>query len=727
MNPHPPLPSPTRTPAADLRPPTRREFLQRCAAGLMVWVTLGPTLRADRESEGATETKAPAKADSSFNAFLSIGADGHVTCFTGKIEMGQGPVTSLPQMLADELDVPLDSVEIVMGDTELCPYDQGTWGSLTTRVFGPIWRAAAAEARAVLIELAAEHLQLPVARLRTEDGAVVDSQDPSRKITYGQLTKGQKIERRLTVTPNLKKPSQFKLVGKPLLRRDARDKVTGATKYTGDLRLPGMLYAAILRPPAHGATLLRIDTTAVREIAGLVLVQQPDLIAVLHEIPDLAQAALGQLRPEYSPSASVLDDRNIYDHLERTTPPTRVVVQHGDLPQGRAQATRLLEATYRNAYVAHAPMETHTALARVEGDKATVWASTQNPFGAREEIAKALGLPTDNVRVITPSVGGGFGGKAVNTQAVEAARLAKATGRPVQVAWTREEEFFNDSFRPAAVVKVQSGLDAADRIAFWDYDVKFAGDRGSDLIYAVPNHRITAVGDFWGPPGVHPFLVGAWRAPGCNTNAFARESHLDRLAELAGADPIEFRLRQLTDARAIRVLKAAAEQWGWTPAAGVTGRGLGVACGFDAGTYVATIAEVAVDPKTGRVVVKRVLCVQEMGMVVNPAGATIQMEGCITMGLGYALAEEIHFKAGALLDTNFDTYRLPLFSWLPKIETVILNADDTPPQGGGEPAIIVMGAVLANAVHDATGARLLELPMTPDRVKAALAAVEPKP
>ena len=726
MNTDAPSAFPFRPDGVDLRPPTRREFLQRCAAGLIVWVTLGPTLRADQESEATQTAGAPQKAPTNFNAFLSIGSDGRVTCFTGKIEMGQGPVTSLPQMLAEELDVPLDHVEIVMGDTELCPYDEGTWGSMTTRVFGPLWRAAAAEARAVLVGLAAELLQVPAARLRTRDGVVEDSTDPTRSIAYGKLTQGRKIERRITVTPNLKTPAQFKLVGKPLLRRDARAKVTGRTQYTGDLRLPGMLFARVLRPPAHGAKLMRLDASAIKEVAGAVLVQEPDLTAVLHDRADLAEEALGKLRAEFAPSPSQLDDHTIYEHLERSGLPTRVVAQGGDIGQGRERAVKLLEHTYRNAYVAHAPMETHTALARIEGDKATVWASTQNPFGARDEIAAAIGFPREKVRVITPFLGGGFGGKAFNLQAVEAARLAKATDRPVQVMWTREEEFFLDTFRPAAVVHVQSGLDATGRIAFWDYKVKFAGDRGSDLIYAVADHRIAAVGDFWGPPGVHPFPVGAWRGPGCNTNAFARESHVDHLAMLAGVDPIEFRLRQLTDPRALRVLRAVAEKWGWVPAAGVTGRGLGVACGFDAGTYVATIAEVTVDPTEGKVVVKRILCVQEMGLVINPAGATIQMEGAITMGLGYALTEQIRFKDGAVLDRNFDTYSLPLFSWLPKIETVILNADDSPPKGGGEPAIILMGAVLANAIHDATGARLLDLPMTPDRIKAALTAM-PKP
>jgi isoquinoline 1-oxidoreductase len=367
-------------------------------------------------------------------------------------------------------------------------------------------------------------------------------------------------------------------------------------------------------------------------------------------------------------------------------------------------------------------METHAALAHVEGEKATVWASTQNPFGAREEIARALGLPIPNVRVITPFVGGGFGGKSFNLQAVEAALLSKATGRPVQVMWSREEEFYNDTFRPASVINIDSGLDQEGRIAFWDYEVRFAGDRASAHLYDIADHRTRAVGGSQGPPGIHPFAVGAWRAPGSSNNAFARECHVDQLASLAGVDPIEFRLRQQRDARLERVLRAAAEHWGWKPGKGPSGRGLGVACGADAGSYVAAIAEVEVDPKLGKITVKRALWVQEMGLVINPQGAKLQMEGGITMGLGYALSEEVHFKDGAIRDTNFDSYDLPRFSQVPKIETVILEADNSPPQGGGEPAIILTGAVIANAVYDATGVRLLQLPMTPARVSAALAA-----
>lgn len=712
---------PTTAAPADANLPTRREFLKRFGTGLMVWVFLHPTAGAE-ENEAAHPVTVRPKSAADFNAFLNIGEDGHVTCFTGKIEMGQGPITSLPQMLAEDLDVSIADISIVMGDTELCPFDAGTWGSMTTSSFGATWRAAAAEARAALLELAAEDLRVPVAQLTVQQGVVVDSKDPSRRMNYGQLTKGKLIERRLAVKPDLKAPAHFTIIGKPLLRRDSRDKVTGKASYAGDLRLPGMLYARVLRAPAHGAKLRHVDASALRQFEGAVLVQQPDLVAVLHELPDVADDALGKIHAEFEPSPSKLDDKTIYAHLEQAKLEARIVAQGGDIEAGRAAAVQRYDQTYLGAYVAHAAMETHTALAHVQGEQATVWASTQNPFGAREEIAQALGLPIPSVRVITPFVGGGFGGKSFNLQAVEAARLSRATGRPVQVMWTREEEFFNDTFRPAAVVKVQSGLDSAGRIAFWDYEVRFAGDRASAHLYDIAHHRTSAVGGFQGPPGFHPFSVGAWRAPGSSNNAFARESHVDQLASIAGVDPIEFRLRQLKDIRLARVLRAAAGHWEWEPRKGPSGRGLGVACGADAGSYVAAVSEVAVDAKSGKITVKRVLLIQEMGLVINPAGAKIQMEGGVTMGLGYALSEEIHFKDGAIHDTNFDSYALPRFSWLPKIETVILDADDSPPNGGGEPSIILIGAVIGNAVHDATGVRLAELPMSPARVKAALAA-----
>lgn len=697
----------------------RREFLKQFGAGIIIFVSLGAVAWAQESGRGRGGGRPGLPGD--FNAFLRIGEDGRVTCFTGKIEMGQGPITSLPQMLAEELETPLASVDIVMGDTEQCPWDMGTFGSMTTPYFGPALQRAAAEAKAVLLELAAESLKVPVAQLAAKDGVVFDQQHADRRMSYGQLAKGQRIERHLQGNVVLKPVAEHKLVGQPVLRRDAEAKVTGKAQYAADVRLPGLLYAKLLRPPAHGAKLKSVDTNPCKRVPGVQVVQEGDLVAVLHEFPDVAEAALEKIKAEFDVPQSNLDHQSIFDHLLKVAPAPNVRAHGGDLEEGKKLAVKAFPITYLNSYVAHAAIETHAALARIEGDKATVWASTQNPFGAQGEIAQALGFPARNVRVITPFVGGGFGGKTQNSQAVEAARLAKLVGKPVQVCRSRQEEFFYDTFRPAAIVKINSGIDAAGKIAFWDYEVSYAGERGAAQFYAIPHHRTAARGAGWtGPPGSHPFATGAWRAPGNSTNTFARESQVDIMAAAAGLDPIEFRLRNLTDTRVIQVLKAAADRFGWTAGKAPSKRGYGVACGTDAGAVVAALAEVAVDAKKGTVQVKRVVCAQEMGLIINPEGARIQIEGCITMGLGYALTEEVRFKGGKVLDTNFDTYELPRFSWVPKIETVLVEAKDRPPQGGGEPAIILTGALVANAIHDATGARLLQLPMTPARILAAL-------
>ncbi|HEU5395637.1 MAG TPA: molybdopterin cofactor-binding domain-containing protein [Verrucomicrobiae bacterium] len=699
----------------------RRDFLKRVGGGIIIFMAINDALLGQEEVARPRGRRPGLPSD--FNAFLRIGEDGRVTCFTGKIEMGQGPITSLPQMVAEDLDAPLDTVDIIMGDTDQCPWDMGTFGSMTTRFFGPALRAAAAEARGVLLELAAEKLKVPQSQLIAKDGVISDQKDPHNKVTYGQLARGQKIARHLQAKPALKDPSQFKVIGQSHVRHDGEAKVTGQAHYAADIRVPGMLYAKILRPPAHGATLKSVDTAAAKAVPGVQVVQEGDLIAVLHPFPDVAEEALGKIKAEWDTPAATYDDKTVFDHLQKVAPEPRVVEHGGDLDAGKKDAVKKFEATYLNSYVAHSPMEPHAALCQIEGDKATVWASTQNPFGARDQVAEAIGFPNEKVRVITPFVGGGFGGKTNNREAVEAARLAKASGKPVQVMWTREEEFFYDTFRPAAIVKIDSGVDAAGRIAFWDYDVYFAGERGAAQFYTVPNHRTASRGSgFGGPASAHPFATGAWRAPGNNTNTFARESHIDMMAAGAGIDPVQFRLTNLGDERMIRVLKAAADKFGWKPAKGPSKRGYGVACGIDAGSYVAGIAEVAVDAD-GNVHVKRVVCAQDMGVVINPEGAIIQMEGCITMGLGYALTEEVHFKGGEVLDTNYDTYELPRFSWVPEIETVLVENNQTPPQGGGEPSIILMGALIANAVYDATGARLFQLPMTPERIKAALPKV----
>ncbi|HDS08135.1 MAG TPA: isoquinoline 1-oxidoreductase [Bacteroides sp.] len=655
-----------------------------------------------------------------YNAFLLIKEDGTVNNYTGKIEMGQGVITSLAQQMADELDVTFESIHMVMGDTALCPWDAGTWGSLTTRQFSHYMCAAAAEARAVLLEMGSEHLGLPLDELRVKEGVIYGISDPGKNVSYGELAKGKRLERYLEVKPAVKKYTEYHYVGDSMRHTDAWEKVTGKARYAGDMKLPGMLHARILRPPSLGATLVSVDTSEAEKMEGVQVLRDGDLVAALHEQPDMAAVAVVRIKAEYSFDEKDVNQDTIFKYLLDAPSSGREVARSGDLKEGENMSDMVIESEFHDGYVAHAPIEPHTALAHVESNGVTVWASTQSPFGTQDSIAALLDLELEQVRVITPFVGGGFGGKSPHQQAVEAVRLSKITGKPVMVAWTREEEFMYDTYRPAAVVRIRSGMTRSGKITMWDFSQYFAGSRGSDTIYAVPHALTMGYDESRGGPRVHPFATGAWRAPGNNTNTFARESQIDMMAARAGKDPLQFRLDNLEDQQMIGVLKAVADKFGYSPAAGPSGRGIGIACGIDAGTYVAHIAQVQVDEETGKVKVIRVACAQDMGLCVNPQGAILQMESCITMGMGYALSEDIEYEGGKLFTKNFDSYQIPLFSWVPEIETVILDRQHMPPQGGGEPAIICMGGVIANAIFDATGARLYQMPMTPQRVLEAI-------
>ena len=691
----------------------RRTFVKLLGGGIVVFVSAGPSALLGQPRRGYPED---------FNAYLRIDENGHVTVFSGKIEMGQGVMTSQAQMAAEELGLPLDAITMIVGDTDQCPWDMGTFGSLTTRMFGPALRAAAAEARTVLVRLGSKQLGVAADQLTVKDGVIAVTADPSKKVTYGELAKGRQISRLVGEKEELRAVEQFLVRGRSPQRVDGIEKVTGRAKYSGDLRLPGMLYARILRPPQHGTKAANVNTAAAKAIAGVTVVQQDDLVAALHPDPEVASVALRKITADWVAGPKFPADTETIDaHLVKAAGKGEVKLSRGDLAAAHSSGAKVFQSTYRTAYVAHAPMEPHTALAELKDGRMTVWASTQTPFPTRDRIAAAVKMDPKDVRVITPYVGGGFGGKSSSGQAIEAARLAQATGKPVMVAWTRSEEFFYDSFNPAAVIRIESAINPEGTITLWDYNVYAAGDRGTALFYDIPNASIRVYGSWSGDGGgMHPFAVGPWRAPGANMNVFAGESQIDVMAAAAGIDPLEFRLRNTSDARMQSVLKAAAGAFGWKSGAAPTKQGRAVACGIDAGTYVALMADVTVDRSSGAIRVNRVVCAQDMGIVVNPDGAKMQMEGCITMGLGYALQEELHFQGGDVIDRNFATYHLPRFSQLPKIETVLVKNDQVAPQGGGEPAIISMGAVIANAVFDATGVRMYRLPMTPERVLTGL-------
>jgi len=693
----------------------RRSFLQTTAAGALTFFFSSSAHTAP------VEPTRPGAYPEDFNAFLKISADGGVSCFVGKTELGQGAMTVLAMLVAEELELDPAQVDMLLGDTDLCPWDLPTGGSLTMWQTAPVLRGAAAEARAVLLGMASRALGAPVSDLVLKDGAIWVKTAPKRRTTFGELVKGRKMERHLgRVKP--KPLSECTLIGRRIPRKDALAKVTGAAKYAGDLRFPETLHACVLRPPAHGLTLNGADTTAAERVSGVRIVREGTFLAVLHPQPDTARKALALVKGTFEGTEPDVDDVRIYQHLvDKAAPGQRVVISRGDLAAGEKRAATVVESEYRNAYESHATLEPHTCVAKWEAGRMTLWASTQSPFVLREEVAMALKLGQDKVRVIAQFVGGGFGGKLVGPGAIEAARIARQVpSTPIQVSWNREEDFFLDAYRPAAVVKIRSGLDAGrGALTFWDCTVAGVSQGEAEFLYDIQANRYRAPA----VSSLHPLKIGAWRAPNAHTNAFARESQLDALAVKAGVDPVTLRRRLANDPRLLRLLDLAVETFGWEPAPGPTGRGIGLACGAWRQGLVVAVAQVAVDKTTGKVRVERFLEVVDVGLVVNPDGARQQVEGAITMCIGQALSEEIHFKGGRILDKNFDTYLLPRFSDIPRIQVVFPDSATTITQGIGEPPVVPVAAALANAVFDATGARVTQVPFTPERVLEALRLV----
>jgi isoquinoline 1-oxidoreductase len=571
--------------------------------------------------------------------------------------------------------------------------------------------------------MAAKELSMEVEDLEVRDGVVQAVDDPAKKISYAELTKGKEIiETEIGDVP-VKKPSEFRIMGKSRFRVDSAEKVRGQAKYAGDIQLPGMLCARILRPPSLGAELTSVDVSGAEAMEDVQVIRDGDLVAVLHTSQHAAARALAKIKAEWKEESLDLDHDSIFDHALKVATEGRVLASEGDLATGKAEAVKHIESVFEDPYIAHSPIENHTATAVLKDGRMTVWASCQTPYPTKEDIAEELGMDLKDVHLLPIFVGGGFGGKIYNPQAIEAARLAKLTAKPVQVVYTREEEFLYDRLRPAAAIKVDAGLNAEGRITYWDYAVHLGGGREAEHFYDIPHSRTRAMS---APRGTdpHPFFTGAWRAPSVNTNTFARESQMDMLAVAAGVDPVEFRLKHLEhDPRMANVVKKGAERFGWTPAKGPSGRGVGFAVGIDVGSFVVVFVDVEVDKSTGYVQVKRAVCCQDMGMVVNPQGAILQAEGSMLMGLGYALREEIRFEGRKMLSQNFDTYSITQFNMAPEMEVLLVGTDHDVPYGGGEPPIVVMGGAIANAVFDATGKRIMRLPLSPERVKAAIEAV----
>lgn len=642
--------------------------------------------------------------------WLSIRPDGVVTVFAGKVEYGQGIRWGLAIAAAEELGLAPGDVEVVLGDTSRVPWDIGTFGSQSTRHTGVQVRRAAATARDALKDLAASRLDLPADQLRLEAGGVRSVSDPAKSLDFPTLLAGQHLVREIA-DPVPATPDAFHVMGHDSKRVDGLARVTGRALYSQDIIRPGMLFARVLRPPSFGARLETLDDSIASRMPGVArVVHEGSLVAVLAESDQQADAAHDLLQATWTENAEPVSQWDL-PHLLAEHPHDPVITQEaGDVEAALASAAQRLEATYFIPYIPVAPMEPRAAVAEWDGDRLTVWAGSQRPFGTRGELAAQFAIDESNVRVIAPEIGGGFGGKSIYRPAIEAAQLARMAGCPVRVAYTRTEEMTWATFRPAALVTIRSGFSADGRITAWDYhathtttDRPMIGQRGSETPYAVDDVRVTV------ESGPAPLRPGSYRSLGCAVNHFAREVHIDEIAAAIGMDPVEFRLKNLPDPRYRATLEAAADRFGWKTAAAPSGQGVGVAIGLDVGSYAAECVSIRLQGK--EVAVDRVSSAIDCGLVYNPEGVRAQMEGAIIMGLGGALFEAAEFSNGRLLNGSFARYRVPRIGLTPRIDVDIVGATENPSTGAGEPGIVPIAPAISNALFDLNGKRLRELPL----------------
>jgi nicotinate dehydrogenase subunit B len=691
----------------------RRDFFKILGAGIAVFLVAKDALAAQETAPGSRSFHNE-ELPKEITSWLHVGEDGTVTGFTGKAEMGQNIRTSISQTLADELRVPFEDVRLVMADTSLTPFDAGTFGSRTTPTMTPQFRRVAEAARNLLIAVAAKEWGVAPEGLIAADAKVTDP-GSKRSLTYAELARGKTLAQNLPAEDPITPATEWQIAGKPVPKVDGRAFVTGSHNYTSDIRLKGMLYGKVLRPPSFGATLASCDDSAARAMSGVVVVRDGDFVGVAAASAHEAQKALDAIRTQWKEVPQV-SSKEIFSYLKNNAEPTsheRFRRQKGSVEEGLASAAKRLDAIYNVAYIAHAPLEPRAAVAQFAEGKLTVWTGTQRPFANRDELAGVFHMPESNVRVITPDTGAAYGGKHTSDAAIEAARLARAAGKPVKVVWTREEEFTWAYFRPAGVIEVKSGITEDGKLTAWEFHNYHSGSSGIETPYEVANqltqyHQVPLV-----------LRSGSYRGLAATANHFARETHMDALARLAKLDPLEFRLKNLSDARLRAVLEAVTKSFAWPRKKTQVGQGFGLACGFEKGSYVAACAEVAVDRVSGGVRVLHVVEAFECGAIVNPDGLRNQVVGAIIQGLGGALFEAMEFENGRIQNPHFATYRVPRFRDVPEIAAILLDRKDIPPAGAGETPIMAIAPAVGNALFDATGVRLNNLPLVPNGLRAA--------
>ena len=657
-------------------------------------------------------------------AWLHIGEDGRVSVFTGKAEVGQNIRTSLTQAVAEELRVPAGSITMVMADTQLTPFDAGTFGSRTTPDMSRRLRRTAAAAREALIDLAAEAWKVGRDQLTAADGAVART-GTKETIGYGELTRGRKLTKTVSDQTPTTPADAWKVSGHSLAKVDGRSFVDGGHRYTSDVARPGMLHGKVLRSPTYHGKLSSADLSAARAMPGVVVIQDGDFIGVAAPSEHQAARAIAAIKAEWEPGKSI-SDRELFRDLKRPG---------GQQPADRAGrgGNRGGRAGRGAVGVARSPMgsrprtssssrPTPSPTSRMprssparrspsgSTDTLTVWTGTQRPFGVRGELVAAFRVPEDRVRVIVPDTGAGYGGKHSGEAAVEAARLAKAAGRPVKLVWTREEEFTWAYFRPAGVIDVKAGVRKDGTITAWEFHNHNSGPSGLQNPYRAPNQLVAF------HPSDSPLRQGSYRALASTANHFARESQVDEMARAIGMDPLEFRLKNLDEPRLRAVLEAAAKAFGWGRKPGPE-RGVGIAVGTEKGGFIATCAEVAVDRSSGRVQVGSRRQRLRLRRRRQPRPSQEPGRRRVIQGLGGALFEAVAYDDGKIQNPKFSKYRVPRFRDAPEVEVVLIDRKDLPSAGAGETPIVAIAPAVGNAIFDATGVRLRSMPMVPRGLK----------
>lgn len=676
--------------------------------------------------------------------WLAIGTDGTVTVSSGKVELGTGVETALAQIVAEELDVPFDRIRMIMGDTGRTPDEGYTAGSTSIQFGGFSLRQASAEARQALLEMASDRLDAAIDELVVRDAVISVSHHPARAITYADLIGGKKFNRKLSGKAKVKRPEEYRLVGKRQPRLDIPRKFTGAPSFIQDLRLPGMRHGRVVRPPGPGAELVSLDETSVHDAQ---VVHLGNFVGVVSLREEQAMRAAKQLKVEWRETklSSSTEDLPRYIRSFPTTEET--VAEEGDVDSAFKGSARQVKATFYQPFQAHASMGPSCAVADVQADHALVWCSTQGVYPLRGALAGLLQMTPKNVQVVHMEGAAPYGHNGADDAAADAAVLSRAVGAPVRVQWLREEEFAWEPFAPAMVMEVRGGLDAQGKVIAWAYDVWTpphgnrprarsqllagqliygdkppppqwfgGGDRNAPTNYTFPNQRVIA---HWLPS--LPLRSSSMRSLGGAANTFANESFMDELARDAGVDPLEFRLRHLEDLRAREVLQMAAQHAGWgisLPAG--EGRGIAFAQYENEGAYVAMVAHVDVDMASGAVRVKRVVVAHDCGLIINPDGVRNQIEGNVIQATSRALLEEVKFDESHVTSIDWDTYPILKFSQVPDVEVILIDRPDEKAFGAGEPATVTVAPAIANAIFAASGARVRQIPFVPRRIKEAL-------